>query len=125
MSCRKLLDCVIVAFVGLDGLAFLNLRLAVSFLAKITNSILFKKLLEKQVFDHNATLSQSDVPVIRLNTISISGSRIGGRMRGVVSEALSSVSLGVIDAGGCIESDGTGLALHSDGIIVDGAFYYP
>lgn len=42
-------------------------------------------------------------------------------MRGIVSEVLSSVSLGVIDTGEYVESDRTGLVFHPDRIITNGA----
>ena len=113
MSCRELLDCVIVA-VGSDGVSFLDLRLDGCLSAKITSSI-------SRVLDHDAALSRSDVPVIRLNTISVSDNRIGGRMRSIVSEALRSASLGIIDAGKYVKSDRTGLVLYSGGIVTDGA----
>ena len=100
MSCRKLFDCVIVALVGSDGLSFLDLRLDGGFAVKITGSVFFEKLLKKRVLGHEAMLSWGDIPIIWLNTISIIGdSRIGGRMRGIISKALSSASLGIIDAG--------------------------
>ena len=120
MGSCKLLDGVIVVFMGSDSLVFLDLRLDGGFLAKITSSI-FLELLGNGVLDHKAALSRSDVPFIRLNTISVGVSRIGGRMRGIVSEALSSTRFGVIDAGKYIESNRTGLVLHSGGIITDGA----
>ena len=66
-------------------------------------------------------LSWGDIPIIQLNMISIGDSRIGGRMRGIISEALSSASLGIIDVGKYVESDRTGLVLHPDRIITNGA----
>ena len=121
MSCHKLFDCIIVALVGSDGLSFLDLRLDGGFAAKIMGSVFFEKLLKKRVLGHEAMLSRGDIPIIRLNTISIGDSRIGGRMRGIISEALSSTSLGVMDAGKYVESDRTGLVHHPNRIITNGA----
>jgi len=42
-------------------------------------------------------------------------------MRSIVSEALRSASLGIIDAGKYVKSDRTGLVLYSGGIVTDGA----
>ena len=120
MSGCKLFDCVVITLVGSDSLAFPNLGLDGGFSANIMSSI-FLELLEKGVLDHEAALSRSNVPFIRLNTISISDNKIGGRMRSVVSEALCSASLGITDAGEYVKFDRTGLVLHSGGIVTDGA----
>jgi len=61
------------------------------------------------------------IPVIGLRTIPINNSRIG---RGVneVRELLGSTSIGIENAGKDVKADETGLVLHGDRIIADGAF---
>jgi hypothetical protein len=109
MSNRELLDGVTTTPVRADSLAFLDLGLDGGFTAKVPGDIILQELLEEWVLDHDTALSRGDVPIIRGHTISITYGRIGGSVKGVVREALGAASLGVIDTGQNVESDGTGL----------------
>jgi hypothetical protein len=114
-------DCIIVAFVRSDGLAFVDLRWDGGLTAKVPGDVVVYRLLVDQVLDYDTALSRGDIPILESHVIPFNDGGVG-RCINQICESFSSMNIGVMNAGKKVKVDGTGLVLHGDRVIADGTF---